>query len=83
MSYITVEVDIDLDDYLDEIIYKFKNSNDFRNKLLIAMKEKDVKVIDKNINYDERCVWINKILINYWKLSEEENDLIKKLSDKF
>lgn len=84
MSSISVEVDIDLDDYLDEIVYEFRNSNRFRRDLLKAMEEKNIKVVDKNDDDDdERCVWINKILGNYWKLTPEEDDLIKKIADRF
>ena len=86
MSSISVEVEIDLDDYLDEIVYEFKNSNRFRRELLKAMEEDDIKVVDKNDENeddDERCVRINKILGNYWKLTPEEDDLIKKIADRF
>lgn len=86
MSSITVEAEIDLDDYLDEIVYEFRNSNRFRRDLLKVMEEENIKVVDKNDeneDYDERCVWINKILVNYWKLTQEEDDLIKKIADRF
>jgi len=86
MSSISVEVEIDLEDYLDEIVYEFKNSNRFRRQLLKAMEEDDIKVVDKNDENeddDERCVRINKILGNYWKLTPEEDDLIKKIADRF
>ena len=86
MSSISVEIDVDFEDYLDEIVYEFKNSNRFRRQLLKAMEEEDIKVVDKNDENeddDERCVWINKILVNYWKLTPEEDDLIKKIADRF
>ena len=86
MSSISVEIDVDLEDYIDEIVYEFKNSNRFRRQLLKAMEEEDIKVVDKNDENeddDERCVWINKILVNYWKLTPEEDDLIKKIADRF
>jgi hypothetical protein len=86
MSSISVEIDVDFEDYLDEIVYEFKNSNRFRRELLKAMEEEGIKVVDKNDENeddDERCVWINKILVNYWKLTQEENDLIKKIADRF
>ena len=86
MSSISVEIDVDLEDYLDEIVYEFKNSNRFRRQLLKAMEEEDIKVVDKNDENeddDERCVRINKILGNYWKLTPEEDDLIKKIADRF
>lgn len=86
MSSISVEVEIDLDDYLDEIVYEFKNSNRFRRELLKAMEEEDIKVVDKNDENeddDERCVRINKILGNYWRLTLEEDNLIKKIADRF
>ncbi len=37
MSSISVEIDVDFEDYLDEIVYEFKNSNRFRRELLKAM----------------------------------------------
>lgn len=37
MSYITVETDIDLDDYSDEIISMFKRNKRFRESLLQEM----------------------------------------------
>jgi hypothetical protein len=86
MSSISVEIDVDFEDYLDEIVYEFKNSNRFRRQLLKAMEEEDIKVVDKNDENeddDERCVRINKILGNYWKLTPEEDDLIKKIADRF
>jgi len=83
MSSISVEIDVDFEDYLDEIVYEFKNSNRFRRQLLKAMEEEDIKVVDKNDENEERCVRINKILGNYWKLTPEEDDLIKKIADRF
>lgn len=42
MSYITVETNIDLDDYLDEIIYMFKRNKRFRENLLQAMEDDNI-----------------------------------------
>ena len=74
MSYITVEANIDLDDYLDEIIYIFKRNKRFRENLLQAMED------DK---YDDRKTQLSKISENYWKLTVEDEELINKIADRF
>jgi hypothetical protein len=83
MSYITVETEIDLDDYSHEIIYLFKNNKSFRGKLLQAMKDYDVIPIG-NKHYDDDVVkQFTKIVDNYWKLTLEEEAVIKKIADRF
>jgi hypothetical protein len=83
MSYITVETELDLDDYSNEIIYLFKNNKSFRGKLLQAMKDYDaIPVGNKNYDDDVRKQF-TKIINNYWKLTIEEEDVIKKIADRF
>jgi hypothetical protein len=82
MPYITVEAEIDLDDYSDEIIYFFKNNKSFRGKLLQAMKDYDVMAV-RNKNDDDVVKQFTKIFDNHWKLTIEEEDVIKKIADRF
>jgi hypothetical protein len=83
MSYITIEAEVDLDDYSDEIIYHFKNNKSFRGKLLQAMKDYDVIPVG-NKNYDDDVrKQFTKIIDNYWKLTIEEEDVIRKMADRF
>ena len=87
MPYITVETDIDLDDYSDEIISMFKRNKRFRESLLEEMVDQDVVVvrgIKKNgENYDDAQKQLTKIIQNYWKLSSEEEELLLKIADRF
>jgi hypothetical protein len=80
--YITVEAEVDLDDYSDEIIYHFKNNKSFRGKLLQAMKDCDVMAV-RNKNDDDVVKQFTKIIDNYWKLTIEEEAVIKKIADRF
>ncbi len=80
--YITVEAEIDLDDYSDEIIYYFKRDKIFREKLLKSIKDYDVMAV-RNKNDDDVVKQFTKIIDNYWKLTIEEEDVIKKIADRF
>jgi hypothetical protein len=82
MSYITIETEIDLDDYSHEIIYLFKNNKSFRGKLLQAIKDYDVMAV-RNKNDDDVVKQFTKIFDNHWKLTAEEEDVIKKIADRF
>lgn len=87
MSYITVETDIDLDDYSDEIISMFKRNKRFRESLLQEMVDQDVIVVrdkkKKGENYDDAQKQLTKIIQNYWKLSSEEEEFLLKIADRF
>ena len=87
MSYITVEADIDLDDFSDEIISMFKRNKRFRESLLQEMVDQDVIVVrdkkKKGENYDDAQKQLTKIIQNYWKLSSEEEELLLKIADRF
>lgn len=89
MSYITVETDIDLDDYSDDIIYMFKKNKRFRKNLLEAMEDDDIGFVLNETNetnvdkYDDRKMQLSKISENYWKLTIEEEQLISKIADRF
>ena len=83
MSYITVETEIDLDDYSDEIIYLFKNNKSFRGNLLKAMKDYDVMAVGNKHYDDDVRKQFSKIIDNYWKLTAEEEEVIRKMADRF
>jgi hypothetical protein len=83
MSYITIETEIDLDDYSDEIIYLFKNKKSFRGKLLQAMKDYDVMAVGNKHYDDDVRKQFSKIIDNYWKLTAEEEEVIRKMADRF
>lgn len=87
MSYITVETDIDLHDYSDEIINMFKRNKRFRESLLQEMVDQDVVVVPgkkkKGENYDDAQKQLTKIIQNYWKLSSEEEEFLLKIADRF
>ena len=87
MSYITVETDIDLDDYSDEIISMFKRNKRFRESLLQEMVDQDVVVVrgkkKNDENYDDAQKQLTNIIQNYWKLSSEEEEFLLKIADRF
>lgn len=83
MSYITVEAEVDLDDYSDEIIYHFKNNKSFRGKLLQAIKDYDVIPVGNKHYDDDARKQFSKIIDNYWKLTAEEEEVIRKMADRF
>jgi hypothetical protein len=80
--YITIEAEVDLDDYSDEIIYYFKRDKIFREKLLKSIKDYDVMAV-RNKNDDDVVKQFTKIVDNYWKLTIEEEAVIKKIADRF
>ena len=80
--YITVEAEVDLDDYSDEIIYYFKRDKSFREKLLKSIKDCDLMAV-RNKNDDDVVKQFTKIIDNYWKLTVEEEGVIRKMADRF
>lgn len=80
--YITVEAEVDLDDYSDEIIYYFKRDKIFREKLLKSIKDYDGMAV-RNKNDDDVVKQFTKIIDNYWKLTAEEEEVIRKMADRF
>jgi uncharacterized lipoprotein YehR (DUF1307 family) len=83
MSYITVETELDLDDYSDEIIYYFKRDKIFREKLLKSIKDYDVMAVRNKNDDDDVIKQFTKIIDNYWKLTAEEEEVIRKMADRF
>jgi len=80
--YITIEAEIDLDDYSDEIIYYFKRDKIFREKLLKSINDYDVMAV-RNKNDDDVVKQFTKIIDNYWKLTAEDEEVIRKMADRF
>jgi hypothetical protein len=81
--YITVEAEVDLDDYSDEIIYYFKRDKIFREKLLKSIKDYDVIPIGHKHYDDDVVKQFTKLVDNHWKLTIEEEAVIKKIADRF
>jgi hypothetical protein len=81
--YITVEAEVDLDDYSDEIIYYFKRDKIFREKLLKSIKDYDVMAVRNKNDDDDVRKQFTKIIDNYWKLTAEEEEVIRKMADRF
>jgi hypothetical protein len=81
--YITVEAEVDLDDYSDEIIYYFKRDKIFREKLLKSIKDYDVMAVRNKNDDDDVVKQFTKIIDNYWKLTAEEEEVIRKMADRF
>ncbi len=75
---VDVEAEVDLRDYFDEILYMFKNDKKLAKKLLSKLEKLDLSDLD-----DERVVNLHKILSNYWKLTQDEDEFLKKLANKF
>ena len=74
---VEVEAEVDLRDYFNEILYMFKNDKKLAKKLLSKLEKLDLSDLD-----DERVVNLHKILSNYWKLTQDEDEFIKKLANK-
>lgn len=78
---VEVEAEVDLRDYFNEILYMFKNDKKLAKKLLSKLEKLDLS--DLSDLDDERVVNLHKILSNYWKLTQDEDEFIKKLANKF
>jgi hypothetical protein len=84
--YVTVETDIDLEYYLDDIIYMLKEKKHLREKVFSSLEGVLHKSVDKTIaivDSDTRCHNLQKIMHNYWKLTSEEDTIISDLADRF
>jgi 3-polyprenyl-4-hydroxybenzoate decarboxylase len=84
--YVTVETDVDLEDYIDDIIYMLKNKKHLREKVfsdlegtLQTSSGKTIVIVDDDI----RCRNLQKLLHNFWKLTSEEDTMISNLADRF
>jgi hypothetical protein len=84
--YVTVETDVDLEDYIDDIIYMLKNKKHLREKVfsdlegtLQTSSGKTIVIVDDDI----RCRNLQKLLHNFWKLTSEEDTIISDLADRF
>jgi 3-polyprenyl-4-hydroxybenzoate decarboxylase len=84
--YVTVETDVDLEYYIDDIIYMLKNKKHLREKVfsdlegtLQTSSGKTIVIVDDDI----RCRNLQKLLHNFWKLTSEEDTIISDLADRF
>ena len=80
MSYIT----IDLEDYSYEIVQMIIKNKSLREELLNAIK-KEGHLASNSLKHakDETNINLNKLIDNYWKLTVEDDDLIRKMADRF
>lgn len=81
----TVEADVEIDfqDFLDELKSRPKKMEHF-----IDLLKKDESILDqlkgkKMIQDDEFNFVLKKLHNNGWKLTDEEQDIIRKISDRF
>jgi lipid II:glycine glycyltransferase (peptidoglycan interpeptide bridge formation enzyme) len=87
MSYIT----IDLEDYFYEIVQMIIKNKSLREELLDAIREEESNKKQEGYlasnsmkhSKDETNINLNKLIDNYWKLTVEEDDLIRKMADRF
>lgn len=84
--YVTVETDVDLEYYIDDIIYMLKNKKHLREKVfsdlegtLQTSSGKTIVIVDDDV----RCRNLQKLLHNFWKLTSEEDTMISNLADRF
>jgi len=84
--YVTVEGELDLEDYIDDIIYMLKQKRHLREKVFSSLEgtlhpsvEKTIAIVDS----DTRCHNLQKLMHNYWKLTSEEDTIISDLADRF
>lgn len=84
--YVTVETDVDLEYYIDDIIYMLKNKKHLREKVfsdlegtLQTSSGKTIAIVDDDV----RCRNLQKLLHNFWKLTSEEDTIISDLADRF
>lgn len=82
-EYVDVEVDVDVNDFLDEC------SSDEIDEVIEYLIDanwlsEDRKVIPQNLSFDEEQLHKNlyKIRDNYYMLSEEDEEIIKKIANK-
>lgn len=81
----TVEADVEIDfqDFLDELKSRPKKMEHF-----IDLLKKDESILDqlkgkKMIQDDEFNFVLKKLHNNGWKLTDEEQEIIRKISDRF
>jgi hypothetical protein len=91
--YVTVETDVDLEYYIDDIIYMLKTKKHLREKVFEDLIEnigdlegtlqtssgKTIVIVDDDV----RCRNLQKLLHNFWKLTSVEDTIISDLADRF
>lgn len=80
---VEAEAEINFQDFLDEL-----KSRPIKMEHFIDLLKKDESILDllkskKTIQDDEFNFVLKKIHNNGWKLSDEEQDIIRKISDRF
>jgi hypothetical protein len=77
-------ITIDLEDYIDEFTDMVMRVKYLRTDLIDALtKEGYLPSNSLNDTKDETNINLNKLVDNYWKLTIEEEDVIRKMADRF
>jgi ribosomal protein S8 len=77
-------ITIDLEDYIDEFTDMVMSAKYIRKDLLDALKKEGyIPSNSLNDTKDETNINLNKLVDNYWKLTIEEEDVIRKMADRF
>lgn len=77
-------ITIDLEDYIDEFTDMVMRVRYLRTDLIDALtKEGHIPSNSLNDTKDETNINLNKLVDNYWKLTVEEEDIIRKMADRF
>jgi hypothetical protein len=77
-------ITIDLEDYIDEFTDMVMRDKYLRTDLIEALKKEGYFPSNSlNDTKDETNINLNKLVDNYWKLTVEEEDIIRKMADRF
>lgn len=83
--YITVETEVDVD--IDDVLYEITNSPKKLKYFLDLLKEdKNASILlneSKDESKDDFNFVLNKLYNNGWKLTNEEQEIITKIADRF
>lgn len=83
-EFVDLAIDVDIDEFLNEC-----SSNEIEDVIEYLIDNnfisEDRKIIPQNLSFDEEQLHknLNKIKDNYYLLSEEEEELIKQIANKF
>jgi hypothetical protein len=77
-------ITIDLEDYIDEFTDMVMRCKYLRTDLIEDLKkEGHISSNSLNDTKDETNINLNKLVDNYWKLTAEEEEVIRKMADRF
>jgi hypothetical protein len=77
-------ITIDLEDYIDEFTDMVMRDKYLRTDLIEALKKEGYLPSNSlNDTKDETNINLNKLVDNYWKLTAEEEEVIRKMADRF